>query len=104
MPARLTRFAIGTLDRLAKRFLADESPQHLRTGMRGEEDAYFELRKLGYVMVARNIRSPRCHGEIDLIAWDGEVLCFIEVKARTSHDVKTARRRWTGTNGGRSPK
>ena len=58
--------------------------------MRGEENAYFELRRLGYVMVARNIRSPRCHGEIDLVAWDGEVLCFIEVKTRTSHDVKTA--------------
>ena len=58
--------------------------------MRGEEDAYFELRKLGYVMVARNIRSPRSHGEIDLIAWDGDVLCFIEAKTRTSHGVKAA--------------
>lgn len=90
MPARLTRFAIRILDRLAKRFLTDDAPQHLRTGMRGEEDAYFELRKLGYVMVARNIRSPRSHGEIDLIAWDGDVLCFIEVKTRTSHGVKAA--------------
>jgi putative endonuclease len=90
MPARLTRLAIGILDRLARMFLADDSPQHLRTGMRGEEDAFFELRKLGYVMVARNMRSPRSHGEIDLIAWDGDVLCFIEVKTRTSHDVKAA--------------
>jgi putative endonuclease len=90
MPARLTRFAIQALDWLAKRFLDEESPQHLRTGMRGEEDAFFELRKLGYVMVARNVRSPRSHGEIDLIGWDGDVLCFIEVKTRTSHDVKAA--------------
>jgi putative endonuclease len=90
MPARLTRFAIAALDRLGKRFLANELPQHLRTGICGEEDAYFELRKLGYLMVARNFRSPRCRGEIDLIGWDGDVLCFIEVKARTSHEVKAA--------------
>ena len=61
---------------------------HQRTGTRGEEDAYFHLRKLGYVMVARNFRSPRCRGEIDLIGWDADVICFIEVKTRTSRDVK----------------
>jgi putative endonuclease len=41
-------------------------------------------------MVARNFRSPRCRGEIDLIGWDADVVCFIEVKTRTSRDVKTA--------------
>ncbi len=44
---------------------------------------------MGYTIVARNFRTPRCRGEIDLIGWDGDVLCFIEVKTRTSHDVKT---------------
>ena len=63
---------------------------HQRTGTRGEEDAYFHLRKLGYVMVERNFRSPRSRGEIDLIGWDADVLCFIEVKTRTTLDVKTA--------------
>jgi putative endonuclease len=67
---------------------ADSRPQHQRIGARGEEDAYFHLRKLGYAMVARNFRSPRCRGEIDLIGWDDDVLCFIEVKTRTSRDVK----------------
>jgi len=36
----------------------------------GEEEAYFYLRKLGYVMVARNYRSARRQGEIDLIGWE----------------------------------
>lgn len=41
-------------------------------------------------MVARNFRSRRRRGEIDLVGWDGDVLCFIEVKTRTTHDVKPA--------------
>lgn len=61
---------------------------HHKTGRRGEEAAYFHLRKLGYTMVARNFRSPRCRGEIDLIGWEDDVLCFIEVKTRTTRDVK----------------
>ena len=69
---------------------ADPRPRHQRTGTHGEEDAYFHLRRLGYAIVARNFRSPRCRGEIDLIGWDADVLCFIEVKTRTSRDVKPA--------------
>lgn len=65
-------------------------PNHLRVGVRGEEEAFFYLRKLGYTIVARNYRSPKYRGEIDLIGWDQDVLCFIEVKTRTSRDVKTA--------------
>jgi putative endonuclease len=62
--------------------------QHLLTGRSGEEEAYFYLRRQGYVIVARNFRSRRRRGEVDLIGWDGDVLCFIEVKTRTSRDVK----------------
>jgi putative endonuclease len=91
MLARLTQFTVRSLDRLAARVLpADDRPEHQRTGRRGEEEAYFWLRKQGYVVVARNYRSPRRRGEIDLVGWDGDVLCFIEVKTRTSHDVKPA--------------
>src|SRR5271169_2692034 len=90
LPAVVTKTIIHGLDWVAGRVLpADPLPRHQRTGARGEEDAYFHLRKLGYEMVARNFRSPRCRGEIDLIGWDADVLCFIEVKTRTSHDVKT---------------
>src|ERR1700721_3699024 len=84
-----TRAVLRWLDWLAERTLPpDELPRHQRIGRRGEEAAYFHLRKLGYTMVARNFRSARCRGEIDLIGWDDDVLCFVEVKTRTTHDVK----------------
>jgi putative endonuclease len=88
---RLTQAAVRALDWVAERTLpAEDIPAHQRTGRRGEEAAYFYLRRLGYVMVARNFRSSRRRGEIDLIGWDKNVLCFIEVKTRTTHDVKPA--------------
>ncbi len=89
LPAGLTKTVIRSLDWVAQRVLpADHRPRHQRIGIRGEEEAYFHLRKLGYSIVARNFRSPRRRGEIDLIGWDADVLCFIEVKTRTSRDVK----------------
>ena len=90
MSGRLTRAAVRALDRIGRTLRQPEHPEHLQTGRRGEEEAYFYLRKLGYVMVARNWRSPRRHGELDLVGWDGDTLCFIEVKTRTTMDVKPA--------------
>ena len=70
---RLTYAAVCILDWIVAKTLApDQTPDHLRTGRKGEEAAYFYLRKLGYVMVARNFRSPDRRGEIDLIGWHRE--------------------------------
>lgn len=88
--AQFTEKTVRLLDLFRGKRRLDGLPAHQVTGRRGEEDAYFYLRRQGYVMVARNYRSPRRRGEIDLIGWDGEVLCFIEVKTRTSRDVKPA--------------
>jgi putative endonuclease len=88
---RLTQATIQVLDWIALRILPpDQTADHLRTGRRGEEDAYFYLRRIGYVMVARNFRAPNRRGEIDLIGWQQDTLCFVEVKTRTTRDVKTA--------------
>src|ERR1700722_2442661 len=84
-----TQVVLRALDWVAEATLPPEKiAEHHRTGRRGEEAAYFYLRMLGYTMVARNFRSPRCRGEIDLIGWDRDVLCFVEVKTRTTRDVK----------------
>ena len=83
----LVQTIVRVLDRLSP---AKQRAAHLYTGERGEEAAYFHLRKLGYVMVARNYRSPRRRGEIDLIGWDKDELCFIEVKTRSSKEFMPA--------------
>jgi putative endonuclease len=49
-------------------------------GQEGEAEAERYLRRKGYRIVARNVRSSL--GELDLVAEDGHVLVFIEVKAR----------------------
>ena len=53
-------------------------------GRRGEDLAHRFLRKEGYVVVARNYRLPSGSGEADIIAWDGDTLVIVEVKARES--------------------
>src|SRR6266545_2597015 len=91
LAGRITQTTLRLLDRITPKTAdAQATPAHLRTGRRGEEDAYFYLRRRGYVMVARNYRTARHHGEIDLIGWHKDVLCFSEVKTRTTHDVKPA--------------
>lgn len=65
-------------------------PQHLLTGERGEDAAFFHLRAQGYTIVARRWRSPRLPGDLDLVAWDGDTLVIFEVKTRTARDLAPA--------------
>jgi putative endonuclease len=39
---------------------------------------------MGYTVAARNWRPPQGGGELDLVAWDGGTLVFVEVKFRSS--------------------
>ncbi|HEU4833881.1 MAG TPA: YraN family protein [Pyrinomonadaceae bacterium] len=58
----------------------------------GESYAAAYLDQLGYRLVAtnftlpvgRNLRGAIINAEIDLIAYEGDTLCFIEVKTRSS--------------------
>lgn len=80
--------AVTWLDRLARRRL--EIPAHLLTGTAGEDAAYFHLRRKGYTVVARRWSAGNMPGDVDLIAWRGTILCFIEVKTRTARDMTPA--------------
>jgi len=61
-------------------------------GTLGESYAAAYLDQLGFRLVAanftlpvgRNLRGAVINAEIDLIAYDGDTLCFVEVKTRAS--------------------
>jgi putative endonuclease len=67
-------------DLLRRRTLAGDH------GRLGEDLAYRYLRGHGCTVVARNYAARSGAGEIDLVAWEGCVLAFVEVKTRSSAD------------------
>ena len=90
----MEQIRIGCADRVlaglhsvARRRGAVALPAHLETGIDGEDAAFFYLRRTGYIVVARRWSSGNLPGDIDLIAWQGPMLCFVEVKTRTAHDL-----------------
>ena len=84
------RALIG-LNRLAQwRGRSANTAAHLRVGVEGEDAVLFFLQRKGYTVVARRWSAGDVPGDIDLIAWQGPVLCFIEVKTRTAHDMTPA--------------
>jgi putative endonuclease len=84
-------WAIRRMDALAaRRRRGSAEAAHLATGERGEREALFYLRKMGYTVVARRWKSAKLWGDVDLIGWNGEWLCFIEVKTRGGRDAMTA--------------
>jgi putative endonuclease len=70
-------------DALRRRRLADDY------GLIGEDLAHRYLRQQGCTIVARRYRPPAGGGEIDVVAWHGPILVFVEVKTRASADFGT---------------
>jgi len=56
--------------------------QHIARGRANELRAERELRRRGYRIVERNFRGRL--GELDLVAYDGDVLVFVEVRSRAN--------------------
>lgn len=72
-------------------FSSDEKKlEARRTGVRGETYAYWYLRRLGYVFVARNYTPRGIKGELDLVGYDGKTLAFVEVRTRTIREDSPA--------------
>ena len=67
-------------------------PAHLALGQLGEAYAATHLERAGYRLVAANFKLPVgrnrrgavVEAELDLVAYEGETLCFVEVKTRRS--------------------
>ena len=57
-------------------------------GKSGEDRAADELERRGYAILARRYRTR--HGEIDIVARDGDTTVFVEVKARTTAEFGSA--------------
>ena len=55
-------------------------------GRLGEDMAHRYLRTHGCTVVARNYRTRNGAREIDIVAWEGETLVFVEVKTRSTAD------------------
>jgi putative endonuclease len=55
-------------------------------GRVGEDLAHRFLRRRGCTIVARNYHTRSGSGEIDLVAWQGPTLVFVEVKTRRSEE------------------
>ncbi len=87
----IQRACLVDLGTLAGQFGQDRTqPAHLRLGERGELEALFFLRRQGYIVTARRWRAPELNGDLDLVAWEGDTLCFIEVKTRSRRDQAPA--------------
>lgn len=82
--------SLAGLNRFASNRGRNPMPAHLAVGIDGEDAALFYLQRKGYTVVARRWSSGDVPGDVDLIAWNGPMLCFIEVKTRTAHDLTPA--------------
>jgi putative endonuclease len=91
--ARITAFerTLARLNKLARlRGGSMDLPAHLALGIEGEDAVFFYLRRKRYTVVASRWSSGDLPGDVDLIAWDGPVLCFIEVKTRSARTITPA--------------
>ncbi len=57
-------------------------------GKSGEDYAARELERRGYAILERRYRTR--HGEIDIVAREGDTTVFVEVKARSTAEFGTA--------------
>jgi putative endonuclease len=80
--------ALGISRKRGGRPAAPSDRRRLETGREGEELAARHLESMGLAILARNVRFP--DGEIDVVAEEGPVVVFVEVRRRTAAGHGTA--------------
>lgn len=91
MESTALQLVLGGLNWVARRRgRAAELPAHLAVGIEGEDAAWHFLHRKGYFVVARRWSPGVIPGDLDLVAWKGAMLCFVEVKTRTARDMSPA--------------
>lgn len=92
---------LNAMKKLWQKRSKPERAAHFELGERGERAALEYLKEHeGYEIVATNflvplgrgLRNQKLTGEIDIIAYDGDTLVFIEVKTRTSDEFVAVER------------
>lgn len=79
MVRAMFKTAVSAVSRMLRRFYR---PSHLKLGSEGERIARRVLERSGMEFLSANFRWGKY--ELDLIFRDGPVLCFVEVKTRSS--------------------
>jgi putative endonuclease len=64
--------------------IADKPPAPNEIGAAAEERAVMALAAEGYTIITRNWK--RDIGELDVVAWDNDVLVFVEVRSRENDE------------------
>lgn len=64
---------------------AAANPAHA-LGHRGEDLAHRYLQDNGLIVTDRNWTTLNGLGELDIVAWDGDTLVFVEVKSRANDE------------------
>lgn len=81
----------ATIERLPSLYRSRaNTPKHLQTGSEGEEAGLFFLRREGLTVIAHGWQSERAPGDLDLVAWEGDVLSIVEVKTRSTRGMAAA--------------
>jgi putative endonuclease len=88
----LFQFLFGFFDELRHRRRRRLWEPTRAVGRRGEDLAHRHLRKHGFTVVGRNFRARSGLSELDIIAWEGDTLVFVEVKTRSSAEFGSPER------------
>ncbi len=82
----LLRNIYAVFDAIRHRARLRQWKEEAALGRRAEDLAHRHLQSRGLTVVERNWMGPGLRAEVDIIAWDGDTLVFVEVKSRRTSE------------------